>query len=290
MARRKKKKLIFSKKFCFLITLIVLVIGLILLILNRTKPKEIEYSIQFHEAEAEIYIGDVRKFGYTIVNPKGNDKLSWTTTNSKVATVDIDGSVRGVSFGDVTIIAELENGSRSEMKIHVKSYPVYLRLKTDFSSEEMRSGWINKKVNITLETLNVDNIKYCVSKQEECYEYKNYKDKITLSDGIWYVYVMGIDKNGKTIDHHEVFKVDLIPPKCDITRIGKLNEDGANVEVICVDDASGVDKYEWYRDNERVARTTERQLYLREIYKPGKHRYSVKVFDLVGNSSTYEIN
>ena len=87
-----------------------------------------------------------------------------------------------------------------------------------------------------------------------------------------------------------MFKVDLTAPKCAITRIGKLYEENANVEVICDEDASGVEKYEWYRDKEKIVTTEERQLYLREIYLPGKHTYSVKVYDYALNSATYEID
>ena len=288
MARRKKKRLSLNKRYCFLIITVVITLGLVLLIVNRTHPKELEYSIEFHEESAEIYIGDAKRFGYTIVNPKGNDNLKWTTTNSRVATVDETGNVVGMSFGDVVIIVELDNGSQSRLNLRVKSYPVYLRVNTNV--EPTKSGWYNKKLDVTLDTLNVEDIKYCVSLNEECFENINYKDKITLKDGIWYLNIVGNDKNGKVVTYHEMFKIDLVSPKCNLTRVGKISEAAASAEVICEDDASGIEKYVWYRDNERIETTTEGQILLAQIYLKGKHKYSVKVYDIVGNVSTYEID
>jgi len=285
--RKKKKKFHLDKRWYFFMTTLVITLGLVLLITNRTKPKELEYSIEFHETEAEIYIGESHKFGYTIINPKGNDKLKWTTSNNQVATIDIYGNVKGISFGDITITVELENGSKSQMKIRVRSYPVYLRLKTDINPIK---GWFNQKVNVTLETLNIDDIKYCISDEEECLENINYKDKITLSNGIKYLNIKGLDKNGKVVEYREMFKIDMIAPKCNVTRIGKLYEETATAEVICEEDASGIDKYEWYRDNERIEMTVDRTFNLSKMYLSGKHKYSVKVYDLVGNSSTYQID
>lgn len=287
MARRKRKKIAIGRKECIFITLIVVILGLILLVVNRKTIKEPEYSVQFHEKEVEIYIGEQLRVGYTITNSKGKDKLSWTTSNSNVATVDSRGMITGISFGDVIIIVQLPNGSSSSLKLRVKSYPVYLRLKT---SNESIKGWYNQETKVFIDSLNIENIKYCVSKSDDCYPVTNYKDKIVLKDGIWNLYITGLDKNGKTITHHENFRVDLIAPVCNITRVGKLVEATATIEIICDKDASGVDKYEWYRDGKRVYMTYDGLIHTSEIYADGKHKYSVKVYDLAGNSATYSID
>ena len=287
MARRKKKKIAINKKQCILITLVVVIIGLVLLISNRKILKKPEYSISLHESSYEIFIGDEYRAGYNIKNATGNDKLKWTTSNSNVATVDETGKIKGISFGDVTITVELVNGSSSSMNLRVNSYPVYLRVKTDITGIK---GWYNNQINVFLETLNINDIKYCVSHEEICYPINDYKDKITLKNGIWQLNVSGIDKNGRTISHHEVFKVDLIAPKCNITRVGKLYEDSSTIEVICDEDASGIDKYEWYRDGRRVYLTDKSLTYTKEFYLEGKHKYSVRIYDIAGNFVNYDID
>ena len=287
MARKKKKKIALSKKQCIFITLLVVIIGLFLIVINRTILQEPKYEIYFHKSRAEIYIGDQINFGYTVTNSTGNDKIMWTTTNSNVATVDANGKVTGVSFGDVIITAELSNGESTSLKLRVNSYPVRLVVNTDILPMK---GWYNKEVNVTFDALNIKEIKYCITDIDECYPTLKYNNKITLKNGIWYLYITYVDRNNKTVSHREEFKVDLISPKCNITRIGKLYENESTIEVICEDDKSGIEKYEWYRDDKKVLSLEERLLHTNQIYENGKHKYSVKVYDIAGNFTTYSID
>ncbi len=287
MARRKKRKITLSKEKCIFITSLVVTIGLVLLVINRTILKDPEHEIYFHDKTAEIFIGDQVRFGYTISNAKQDESLLWTTSNSKVATVDSTGRVKGISFGDVTITVELSNGSSSSIKLRVKSYPVRLIVNTDI--EPIRN-WYNKELTITLDTINIEEIKYCISIEGECNPNLYYKDKIKLPNGIWFLYINYTDKNNKAVTHREIFKVDLKAPKCDITRIGKLYEDDATIDIICGEDSSGIDRYEWYRDGARVFMTDKSITYTKEIYMAGKHKYSVKVYDVAGNYTEYKID
>ena len=287
MARRKKKKITLSKKSCIFITLFIVTIGLVILVLNRTILEEPKREIHFHNESAEIYIGDETRFGYTISNANADDKLSWTTSNSKVATVDANGKVKGISFGDVVITVELPNGSSSSVHLRVKSYPVRLVVNTDI---EPIKNWYNKELNVTFETLNIEEIKYCVSIKGECEPNIYYKNKIKISHGTWFLYINYIDKNGKKSIHREIFNVDLKSPKCDITRIGKLSEETATIDVICGEEDSGIDRYEWYRDGARVFMTDKSLTPAKEIYLIGKHKYSVKVYDVAGNFTEYKID
>lgn len=287
MARRKRKKITISKKTCIFITLIVVVIGLTLIVLNRTILKEPEHKIYFHKSSAEIYIGDQTRFGYTITNVVPNEKIMWTTSNSKVATVDANGKIKGISFGDVTITAELSNGASASARLRVKSYPVRLVVNTDI---EPIKGWFNRDVYVTFDTLNIEEIKYCMSKEGECTPNLYYKDKIKVSNGVWFMYIGYVDKNGKKITHREIFKIDLVKPKCDISRIGKLNEETSTIDIICTEGGSGVSRYEWYRDNERIYITDKSLTYAKEIYASGKHKYSVRVYDVAGNFIEYKID
>ena len=57
VARRKKKKFVINKRQSLTITLVVVIIGLILLVSNRTILKEPEYSIKLHDEEIEMSAG-----------------------------------------------------------------------------------------------------------------------------------------------------------------------------------------------------------------------------------------
>ena len=285
MARR---KIILSKEKCILLTIIVVTFGLVLLVINRTVVEEPECNIHFHDKSAEIYIGDQKRFGYTIENSDGNESLSWTTSNANIATVNASGLIEGKSFGDVTITVSMSNGKSSSMQLRVKSYPVQFNVITDIKPNRME--WYNSQVNITLTTLNISNIKYCATKNENCNPTTPYKDKITLKNGIWYLHITGLDRNGKEFNHREIFKIDLVAPVCNMTRIGKLFEETATIDVICEEDASGIEEYEWYRDGIRVFMTDESQTYAKEIYAEGKHKYRVRVYDVAGNMAEYKID
>ena len=104
------------------------------------------------------------------------------------------------------------------------------------------------------------------------------------------LHISGTDRNGKEFKHREVFRIDTVAPVCNMTRIGKLNEETATIDVICEGDSSGVSEYEWYRDGVRVFMTNDSLTYAKEIYEIGKHKYTVKVYDIAGNVAEYKID
>ncbi len=287
MARKRKKEFILTYKKILILLASLVIIALTIIVVNRTIPSTPDYKISFNLREDEMYIGDTRKFDYYILNATGNDKLIWATSDSRIASVDANGKVNAKSFGDVKITVSLVNGNSATLKLHIKSYPVSLKLNIDQTASH---DWFNKPVNVEIESFNIKNIKYCVSASEKCNPNIVYKGKITLKNGMWYLNISGIDRNLQEFDYHELFKVDLIAPVCNITRLGKLEEETATIMVNCVKDISGIYSYEWYRDGKRIYVTNKDQINTKEIYEEGKHKYSVKVYDLAGNYSEISVN
>ncbi len=285
MAIKKHRK---NFKIYLIISLIVVILGSILLISNRSKEYIPETKIEFHQKQAEIYIDEKVELGYTIYNPGENDKLVWSTSNSKVATVDAKGVIKGISFGDVTITVSLNNRSESHIKLRVKSYDVSLKINP--SEKRSNGDWYNKNIELEIESLNIKELKYCVTSFDVCEPNKEYKNKISLKTGIWNFYIEALDKNNKVLTHKETFKIDSQAPKCTISRIGKLTDLTTTIAVSCNPDDSGIYKYEWYRDNELVFITDQLEISMTEIYKEGNPKYKVKVYDNALNTSIYKIN
>lgn len=285
MARKKKK---INYKIYLIVSLIVVLAGSILLIVNRSEEYVPIKKIEFHEKETAIFIDEEIELGYTIYNSEDTDKLIWSTSNSNIATVDVNGVVKGISFGDVIITVSLNNISESSIKLKVKSYDVSLKVNPNNSISN--GEWYNKNLELEIETLNIKNLKYCVTTYETCEPINEYKNNITIKNGIWYLYIEALDKNNKILNHKETFKVDTTVPKCKISRIGKLTDLTTTIAVSCEHDNSGIFKYEWYRDNKIVYITNINEISIVEIYEEGEHKYKVKVYDNALNTSIYKIN
>ena len=65
----------------------------------------------------EIYAGDTVKLTPEIL--LGSQTVSWTSSNKAIASVDKNGSVKGIKPGTVTIKASLSGGSQSSCKLRV---------------------------------------------------------------------------------------------------------------------------------------------------------------------------
>lgn len=286
MAKKKKHKN--KKPIYFIISIIVIIIGIFLVIINQKDEKYLEKKIEFHDKNVEIFIGEEISVGYTIQNSSTNDKLVWSTSNSKVAIVNSDGLIKGLSFGDVVITVTLNEEITSTLNLRVKSYDVSLKINPnqEYSNDE----WYNQNLELEIETLNIKELKYCQTNEETCEPLNNYKDKIKLKDGKWNIILSALDKNNKVLNHKEMFKIDTKAPKCNISRIGKLTDLTTTISVNCNPDESGIFKYEWYRDDKIVYITDINEIVITEIYEEGNHKYKVKVYDNALNTSIYKIN
>ncbi len=71
-------------------------------------------GISFNYSRITLKKQESRKLIFTLVPSDANDyKVSWTSSNNKVAVVDISGNVTGVGLGDATIKAKLANGAET---------------------------------------------------------------------------------------------------------------------------------------------------------------------------------
>ena len=59
------------------------------------------------------------------------DKITWTSTNNNIATVDSNGLVRGYANGTVTITATTANGKSTKATITVQTSPTSITLSTN---------------------------------------------------------------------------------------------------------------------------------------------------------------
>lgn len=284
MALKKRKSFKVDKRVILFILIFTTLIS-VLVFSKKTVISRDNYRIELEKTEETIYIGEVIKLNYTIHHGNSN-QIIWSTSNEKIATVDASGNIKGISFGIVTINATLKNANTASLTLKVISHPVYLKLNTDIKPIK---NWYNKQLNITIDYQNIDNLKYCVVLKEICEPNIKYKNKITLKNGIWHLYLKGTDKNNKEFSHHEIFKIDLEKPDCNLNHFGKFGNVNSTIELEC-NDLSGIDRYEWYRDNEKVLVTTDNKINASEIYLSGKHKYSVKVYDNVLNVNTFKIN
>jgi uncharacterized protein YjdB len=69
-------------------------------------------SITIAPLTANVNIGAIRRFGITIQPFNADRRVTWTSSNPAVATVDPAGNVRGVALGTATITATTITGNR----------------------------------------------------------------------------------------------------------------------------------------------------------------------------------
>ncbi len=113
-------------------------------VVKETKNVE-EESIELNVNEGNVYVGDKLTLSATIYPSNASNKtVTWTSSNSSVATVDKNGLVEGQSSGTVTITAKSNNGKTAIANITVikKSEPKPEVSKISFknSQEEVTVG------------------------------------------------------------------------------------------------------------------------------------------------------
>lgn len=86
-------------------------------------------SLELEETSGIIYVGKTMQLKPTI-QPKNaaNKKLVWTSSNENIATVNANGTVKGIDVGNVTITASSADGPSVSYKATVKIAPVTLKV------------------------------------------------------------------------------------------------------------------------------------------------------------------
>jgi len=116
---RKKPKNKHRRKRSFLrwiaVGTFLLAVALILYFVLRGTPAE---AIRLGESEIEVKIGTSFQMSYKLTPADSDDKVHWTTSDERVATVE-DGLLTAVGEGDCIITATADSGCKAQCYVRV---------------------------------------------------------------------------------------------------------------------------------------------------------------------------
>lgn len=94
---------------------------------TSTKPSQpaTVKSIKLNKTSATIVIGNTLQLVKTITPSNATTKLTWSSNNSKVATVDGNGKVKAIAKGTATITVKTANGKKATCQVKVIEKPAY---------------------------------------------------------------------------------------------------------------------------------------------------------------------
>lgn len=81
-----------------------------------------------------LRVGEKVEMPYTITPALVETKLTWTSSNTEVATVDADGTITGLKYGKTTIRVETDNGKYATKTINVYNMPKSMTFEQSYMS------------------------------------------------------------------------------------------------------------------------------------------------------------
>ncbi|MDO4355790.1 MAG: Ig-like domain-containing protein [Clostridia bacterium] len=87
-------------------------------------------KITLSHTKGTLGAGDTFQLGYAITAGT-SATITWSSSNSKVATVDANGLITAVSAGSATITAKTHNGKKATCKVTVKKSPTWIKAVQD---------------------------------------------------------------------------------------------------------------------------------------------------------------
>ena len=97
--------------------------------------------------KVEVYKNKTIKFAVTVVPSNANNKkLTYSSSNKKVATVNSKGIIKGIKAGTVTITAKAKDGSRKAVKLTVKVKNPPISDNTKLTSKQLKSESTLKRI------------------------------------------------------------------------------------------------------------------------------------------------
>ncbi len=91
----------------------------------RVKKSVAVKKVALNKKSAKIYVGKTLKLKTTISpSNASNKKVTWSSSNKSVATVNSKGVVKGKKAGTVTITAKSNNGKKATCKVKIKNVAV----------------------------------------------------------------------------------------------------------------------------------------------------------------------
>ena len=128
-------------------------------IVVQTSPKSI--SLNENNITLDLSIDTQKQLvvSYDPVTTNANKKITWTSSDTKVATVDSNGIVKSVKNGkDVIITATTENGKTATCKVTVQTTPISVTLnKTNVTLDLSTNKTIQLRATVNPSTANVKN-------------------------------------------------------------------------------------------------------------------------------------
>ena len=125
----------------------------------QTSPKSI--SLNENNITLDLSIDPKKQLvvSYDPVTTNVNKKITWTSSDTKVATVDSNGIVKGVKNGkDVIITATTENGKSATCKVTVQTTPISVTLnKTNVTLDLSTNKTVQLTATVNPSTANVQN-------------------------------------------------------------------------------------------------------------------------------------
>lgn len=127
---------------------------------NPSTQSNIEPSSVNISGARDMTVGETGKLNATISPNNANSKtrLTWSSSNSNVVTVDSNGNIKAVGEGSATITVTTENGKTTSVTINVKSNIVHV---TDITITGPKTVYVGEsiKINATVSPSNATNSK-----------------------------------------------------------------------------------------------------------------------------------
>lgn len=86
-------------------------------LLNITPPAQ---SIHLSHKSGTMYVGDSKKLSYKLTPSSSKEKVTWSSSNTKIAAVNSSGVVTAKASGSVTITAKTASGKKASCKVAVR--------------------------------------------------------------------------------------------------------------------------------------------------------------------------
>ena len=237
----KRNKAIIKFGIIILLVIILAVLSVILFRKCEKEPGDIELS----KTNYTFKIGDKEFITYKVVDTESSVETSFTSSNTKVVTVDNNGGLTAIAPGEAIITVSYKMNGRTrekECKVKVEAPEVKHELSLDLKAST--TNWTNKDVTISVNTktdTSITSLKYAVNCTNDC-KYQDVKDnKIVISNnGTTKVVVKVKDKSNLEVTKEIITKIDKEEPTITFTS-GKTitsNKD-INVCATCTDSLSG---------------------------------------------------
>lgn len=195
-------------------------------------------NLVLNTKEFDLKVSSTKKIEYTIENDNGNLVITWSSSNTKIATVDQNGLVKGVKAGNATITASYtidgqsyektcevtvinnssSGGSSSSGTTTDKTDPKLSYTITKGKENE----WVNTDVEIKVtasDNVGVNTIQYTKNCTSNC-KYTTIKNNeiITISEtGSTTITIIAKDKAGNSATKTVKVKIDKIKPTCSLS-------------------------------------------------------------------------